>query len=57
MTDFAPWATLPAVMKTREGDRASGVNNKGGIQLIDDAVILLMIDRLGELYHGFPWES
>lgn len=57
MTDFVPWATLPAVMKTGEGDRVSGVNNNGGIQLIDDAVILSMIDRLVELYHGFPWES
>jgi endonuclease III len=33
------------------------VNNKGGINPIDDAPILSMLDRLDELYRGFPWES
>ena len=57
MTGLVPWATLPAVMKTGEGIRVTGVNNKGGINPIDDAAILSMLDRLDELYRGFPWES
>lgn len=44
-------------MKTGEGIRVTGVNNKGGINPIDDAAILSMLDRLDELYRGFPWES
>ena len=57
MTGLVPWATLPAVMKTGEGIRVTGVNNKGGINPIDDAAILSMLDRLDELYRVFPWES
>ena len=50
MTGLVPWATLPAAMKTGEGIRVTGVNNKGGINPIDDAAILSMLDRLDELY-------
>ena len=57
MTGLVPWATLPAVMKTGEGIRVTGVNNKGGINPIDDAANLSILDRLDELYCGFPWES
>ena len=57
LTDFAPWTTPPAFMKTEEVTRVTGINHKGRVDRIDDAAILPMIDRLEETYRGFPWES
>jgi len=44
-------------MKTEEVTVATVVNNKRRINPIDGSAVLSMIDRLEEIYRGFPWES
>ena len=57
LTGFPHSSTLPAIMRTEVGDRMIGAGDLGRTNPAGNDALLAMIDRLGELYRGFPWES